>query len=60
LKKGKVKQGFIYENAQKKVLENHNFSPGKSLILLETIHFAENIASLPIVTQYLILKPMNH
>jgi hypothetical protein len=32
LKKGKVKQGFIYENAQKKVLEN--FCPGKSLILL--------------------------
>jgi hypothetical protein len=29
LKKGKVKQGFIYENAQKKVLEN--FCPGKSL-----------------------------
>jgi hypothetical protein len=25
LKKGKVKQGFIYENAQKKVLENCNF-----------------------------------
>jgi hypothetical protein len=34
LKKGKVKQGFIYENAQKKVLENCNFCPGKSLILL--------------------------
>jgi hypothetical protein len=31
LKKGKVKQGFIYENAQKKVLENCNFCPGKSL-----------------------------
>jgi hypothetical protein len=24
-------QGFIYENAQKKVLENCNFCPGKSL-----------------------------
>ena len=34
LKKRKVKQGFIYENAQKKVLENCNFCPGKSLILL--------------------------
>jgi hypothetical protein len=32
--KGKVKQGFIYENAKKKVLENCNFCPGKSLILL--------------------------
>jgi hypothetical protein len=31
LKKGKFKQGFIYENAQKKVLENCNFCPGKSL-----------------------------
>ena len=31
LKKVKVKQGFIYENAQKKVLENCNFCPGKSL-----------------------------
>jgi hypothetical protein len=33
LKKGKVKKtlGFIYENAQKKVLENCNFCPGKSL-----------------------------
>ena len=31
LKKGKVKQGFIYENAQKKMLENCNFCPGKSL-----------------------------
>jgi hypothetical protein len=31
LKKGKVKQGFIYENAQKKVLENCIFCPGKSL-----------------------------
>jgi hypothetical protein len=27
----KFKQGFIYENAQKKVLENCNFCPGKSL-----------------------------
>jgi hypothetical protein len=34
LKKGKVKKGFIYENAQKKGLENCNFCPGKSLILL--------------------------
>jgi hypothetical protein len=34
LKKGKVKQGFIYENAQKKVLENCIFCPRKSLILL--------------------------
>jgi hypothetical protein len=34
LKKGKVKQGFIYENAQKKMLENCNFCPEKSLILL--------------------------
>jgi hypothetical protein len=34
LKKGKVKKGFIYENAQKKVLENCNFCPGKSLNLL--------------------------
>ena len=37
-KKGKVKQGFIYENAQKKVLENCNFFSWKvlekSLILL--------------------------
>jgi hypothetical protein len=30
LKKGKVKKGFIYENAQKKVLANCNFCPGKS------------------------------
>jgi hypothetical protein len=27
-------KGFIYENAQKKVLEKCNFCPGKSLILL--------------------------
>jgi hypothetical protein len=33
-KKGKVKQDFIYENAQKKMLENCNFCPDKSLILL--------------------------
>ena len=31
LKKGKVKQGFIYENAQKKVLENCNFLSWKVL-----------------------------
>jgi hypothetical protein len=35
LKKGKVKKGFIYENAQKKVLENCNFCPGKSLKILD-------------------------
>jgi hypothetical protein len=31
-----VKQGFIYENAQKKMLESCNFCLEKSLLLLNT------------------------